>query len=129
MPTQDSFDRQFRRTALGLRRRPAPRTWDRIEARLDRRTRGPRWLGVRPWVIAAVIVLVAGVAALTHLALPSGETALAQRAESVEELTAPGARQQRIPDYAPVEEGRPDGQLLSRSEPRGRLAVAPKYRL
>ncbi len=129
MSTPDPFDRQFRRTARDMRRRPSPRSWDRIEARLDGRRPGSRILGLRPWIIAAAILLVAGFAALSQLSLHSSATILAQRAESVEELNSDSRPVTRIPDYAPVQEGRTDGALLSRSESRSRLAVSPKYRL
>ena len=129
MSTNDSFDRQFRRQANGMRRRPSARTWNRIEDRLDGRGRGFRILGLRPWIIAAVVLLVAGFAAFSQLPALQSPSALAQHAESVEELGTYDASRQRIPDYQPVAEGRADGQVLSRSESRSRITVAPKYRL
>ncbi|THH41052.1 hypothetical protein [Neolewinella litorea] len=128
MPKQDSFDRQFRRTARAMRRRPAPRQWDRIEQRLDQHRRSGVY-GLRPWMVAAVVVLLAGFAALTHFSPPRHASVLAQRPESVEDLSPTGDTFLRIPDYTPVDEGRADGELISRFEPRGRLTAAPKYRL
>ena len=130
MSSPDTFDRQFRRTARGMRRRPGPQTWDRIEQRLDQRGRGgPRIFGLRPWMIAAVLLLFAGYAALS--ALPTSvDDVLAQRAQSIEDLdTSPTASGSRIDNYAPLQDGRRDGYLVSRSESTARLAVAPKYRL
>ncbi|MGB3798617.1 MAG: anti-sigma factor [Lewinella sp.] len=129
MSTPDSFDRQFRRTARGMRRRPSPRTWDRIENRLDRRTPSARFLGIRPWMIAAVVLIVAGFAVLSQINQRPAFDPLAQRAESVEELTRSSETMNRIPDYSPIKEGRVGGELRSRSEPRGRLTPSPKYRL
>lgn len=131
MSRPDAFDRQFRRTAQGMRRRPGPQTWERIEQRLDaRRGGGARIFGIRPWLIAAVLLLFAGYAALTVLPTPPTGNALVQRAQQVEDLapaTAPTSR--RIPDYAPLQDGRPDGYLISRTERSGRVVAAPKYRL
>ena len=132
MSSPDTFDRKFRRTARAMRRRPAPGGWDRIETRLDRRTRGPRLFGIRPWLIAAIVLLFAGAVALTSLpTTPASVNPLAQRAESVEELSTETALPSgiRVPDYSPMVDGRDDGYLVSPSERRTRLAVAPKYRL
>ncbi len=130
MSRLEPFDRQFRNTARGMRRRPPTDAWDRIEGRLDRRTRGRRWLGVRPWMIAAVLLLVAGFAVVLSLPQQGPGNPLAQRAQSMEELEPGSVRPtSRLPTYPPVAEGRPDGYLISRSEPQARLAVAPKYRL
>ena len=131
MSTNDSFDRQFRRTARSLRRQPAPRTWDRIEQRLDRRGRpGARFFGLRPWLIAAAVLLLAGVAVFVQLpAHTASGPSLAQRAESVEELPAVEITLPRIPDYQPVAEGSADRQVIGRGEPVARLVAAPKYRL
>ena len=138
----DRFDREFRRRASGLRRAPAAREWNRIEARLERRDRrrglaSPR---VRPWLIAALLLLVAGVAILTDLGHSATDAdALARRAESVEELDLPGPAPAAPPpaaprlraDYTPIAEGQPGRRSLTsprlRARP-GRLTVAPKYR-
>lgn len=127
MSSQD-FDRQFRRTALGMRRRPAPRSWDRIENRLDRRSQGPRIFGIRPWLIAAVLLLIAGVAVLTSL--PDRFTGpLAQRAEFMEELDSPVTQTfDRIPDLNPRTEPTPHDHAVQPGE-SGQLMVSPKYRL
>ena len=130
MPNLEPFDRQFRISARGMRRRPPTDGWDRIERRLDRGTRGPRFLGIRPWMIAAVLLLAAGFAVLLSLPHDGQYDPLAQRAESMEELdTGTASPASRLPAYLPVGEGRPDGYLISPSEPQSRLAVAPKYRL
>lgn len=89
----DPFEREFRRLAAGLRRSPSPRAWNRIEGRLDRRASGGTILGVRPWMIAALVLLVAGTFVLTEVATQN-DNLLAQRSQSIEELSAP---------YVPVE--------------------------
>lgn len=133
MSNPNTFDRQFRRTARGMRRRPTPGGWERVEARLDGRggAHGPRLFGLRPWMIAAIILLFAGAAALTSLPSRSPNNPLAQRAQSIEDLDvefrSPSAN--RIYDYVPLSEGRRDGYLLAPTESHTRLAVSPKYRL
>ncbi len=130
MPTPTPFDRQFRTTARGMRRRPPTEGWERVERRLDGRARGPRLLGARPWMIAAVLLLVTGFAILLSLPRGGATDPLAQRAESVEELDAStSSPATRLNSYPSVGEGRPDGYLVSPSEPQSRLVVAPKYRL
>lgn len=122
------FDRQFRRTALAMRSRPAPRSWDRIEHRLDRRGKAARFFGIRPWLIAAVLLLIAGVAALTSLP-ERAKGPLAQRAEFMEELDSPLTPvPDRIPDYTSKPHNPPEDQLVPPGQ-RGRLMASPKYRL
>ncbi len=84
----DPFEREFRRQAAGLRRTPSPRAWNRLERRLDRRNSGGTILGIRPWMIAALLLLVAGTVVLTDFAAPQ-DNLLAQRSQSIEELTKP----------------------------------------
>ena len=129
MSSPDTFDRQFRRTARGLRRRPNPNNWDRIEQRLDHR-RG-RIFGIRPWMIAAVLLLVAGYAALTAIPGSPDASPLAQRAQTMEDLPVEATPNptSRIAPYRPLQDGRSDGYLISHSESSARLTVAPKYRL
>ncbi|CAH1002217.1 hypothetical protein LEM8419_03134 [Neolewinella maritima] len=131
MSSPDTFDRQFRRTARGLRRRPNPANWDRIEQRLDGRARRGRMLGIRPWMIAAVVLLVAGYAVLLALPEPKVPDPLAQRAQSVEDplLGSTALPTNRIAPYRPLQDGRTDGYLISHSESAARLTVAAKYRL
>ncbi len=129
MANPDNFDRQFRRTARSMRRRPSARTWDRIENQLDGRRQSARFLGIRPWLIAAVVLIVAGFAAVVNISDRHAYDPLAQRAESMEELDSDNGHINRIPNYLPISEGRPDGQLLSPTESRSRLIAAPKYRL
>ena len=132
MSKPDLFDRQFRRTARGMRRPPGPRTWDRIAPRLDHREGRGRILGMRPWLIAAMVLIVAGVAALTQLPTRNSYDPLAQRAESVEELTDWEVTRVRFPDYDPLTEGTGSDRLVSPAEsrePQAQLAPAPKYRL
>lgn len=84
----DPFEREFRRQAAGLRRTPSPRAWNRVERRLDRRSSGGTILGIRPWMIAALILLVGGTFVLTETAAQQ-DSLLAQRSQSIEELSTP----------------------------------------
>ena len=83
----DPFENDFRQRASGMRRTPSPRTWNRIERRLDRPStgRGSRMLGLRPWMIAALFLLLAGAVGLGTLN-GTGDSPLAQRSETVEDL-------------------------------------------
>ncbi len=125
MSDNTSFDREFRRRANQLRRTPAPRSWNRIEGRLDRRSQRGRLLHFRPWMIAAVLLLVAGVVLLADTGQTATEAILARQVQSVEELDAalpaPASSPtspERIPEYLPGGEGQKMGTLM----------VSPKYR-
>ena len=98
---------------------PASSTSTRTKARPEPRSRMRR----------SVVLIVAGLAVLGHIGQRPAYDPLAQRAESIEELSTSSGTLNRIPDYSPIEEGRADGELRSRSESRGRLTPAPKYRL
>ena len=89
MANFDPFEKEFRSRANALRRDPSAKTWDRLERRLDRRDRsgGMHILGIRPWMIAALVLLVAGAFGLSNLSPPQSGP-LAQRAQSVEDLDA-----------------------------------------
>lgn len=125
MSTYDPFEQEFRRRARGMRRTPNARNWQRIENRLDGRRAAI--FGIRPWMIAAILVLFAGVAVFSVLT-DGAPDVLAQRPQQIEEVDLSPERiaAPRIQDYAPLEEGRKDGYLVARNQPR--LAVAPKYR-
>lgn len=84
----DPFEREFRRQTAGLRRTPSPRSWSRIERRLDRRSGGGHILGIRPWMIAALVLLMAGTFAISGMGNQQSDV-LAQRAESIQELSTP----------------------------------------
>ena len=101
----DPFEREFRRQAAGLRRTPSPRAWNRVERRLDRRSSGGKILGIRPWMIAALILLVAGTFILTEVAVQK-DNLLAQRSQSIEELSVPYTPEEPfVPgDYQPTAE-------------------------
>lgn len=121
----DPFEREFRRQAAGLRRTPSPRSWNRIERRLDRRQSGGGLLGIRPWMLAALVLLIGGVFTITTSAGKQHDV-LAQRAESVHELSAP---------YEPAEDFVPgdyQGQTVSEVEHTKEfrdVTVAKKYRV
>ena len=84
----DPFEREFRRQAADLRRTPSRRAWNRVERRLDRRSSPGTLLGIRPWMIAALFLLVAGTFVLAEV-VADKDNVLAQRSQSLEELTAP----------------------------------------
>lgn len=89
MSSPSPFDREFSRRARGLRRSPSARSWDELEARLDARRRGTRILGIRPWMVAALFVLAAGIAVVSDLVPDRSPNPLAQRAEFIEDLATP----------------------------------------
>ena len=86
-PSFDPFDKEFRRRAHGMRRTPSSQAWNRVERNLDRRDRsgGASIYGLRPWMIAALLVLAVGLISFSALSQRSSSP-LAQRAQSVEEL-------------------------------------------
>lgn len=94
----DPFERAFRDRAQGLRRHPDERTWDRLDRRLRARRR-PVTRVLRPWMIAALFVLAAG---LTFVAqsVTRSENPLAQRSEFIQELSTPYQPAER---FEPVE--------------------------
>lgn len=124
MSTLDPFDRKFGNRARQLRRAPNAQAWDRLEARLDQRRRRTRLFGVRPWLVAAMLLLVAGVAALSDLGRQPSNP-LAKRAEFIEELHAPyvPAEPFQPRDYDPATETSPVTDADFRD-----VMVAEKYR-
>lgn len=123
----DPFEREFRRQAAGLRRTPSSRAWNRVERRLDRRTSGSTILGIRPWMIAALLLLVAGTVVLTDFA-DQKEDLLAQRSQSIEELTQPYVPEEPfVPgDYEPDPDAVP--KVLQDGDFRD-VVVAEKHRI
>lgn len=121
----DPFEREFRRQATNLRRTPSGRSWNRIERRLDRRNRSGSILGIRPWMIAALLLLVAGVFTITGTADRQIDV-LAQRSEAIQELHTP---------YVPAERFEPKeyrGEAIeSISQPASfrDVTVAAKHRV
>ncbi|MEL7159338.1 MAG: hypothetical protein AAFN92_01160 [Bacteroidota bacterium] len=128
MATFDPFEKEFRRQAQGLRRSPSPRTWNRLEHRLDRGRGGARIFGIRPWMIAALFLIAAGVSVFASLA-ERQESVLAQRAQIIEELTAPYVP---VEDFSPVihENGVPalEAETVSLPHDFRDVVVAEKYR-
>lgn len=129
----DRFDRDFRTRGRALRRTPTVRNWNRIEGRLDRRNRRSTLSAVRPWMVAALFVLAAGLAVISQLTTQRLSDPLARAVESVEELGVPVpveqvARARYTTDYAPIEEGSGRGAVVGRGERVGRLVVARAYR-
>jgi hypothetical protein len=89
MASFDPFEKEFRSRAQGLRRTPSNQGWNRIEQRLDRRRRGGASIfGLRPWMIAALVLIVAGVSIISNISADSNNP-LAKRAAFMEELSSP----------------------------------------
>lgn len=89
MASFDPFEKEFRSRAQGLRRTPSNQGWNRIEQRLDRRRRGGASIfGIRPWMIAALVLLVAGTTIISKIG-EDRNNPLAKRAEFMEELSSP----------------------------------------
>ena len=85
MATYDPLERQIRQRAHSMRRTPSTQAWSRVERRLDRTGR-TGVLGLRPWMIAALFLVVAGVLGLGLVLTEREASPLAQRSESVEDL-------------------------------------------
>ncbi|NJC24654.1 hypothetical protein [Neolewinella antarctica] len=85
----DPFDNEFRQRANSIRRTPSPRAWNQLEHRLDRkgRTATQRFIGLRPWMIAALLLLIAGTVGISLLT-NRPVSPLAQRSQSVEDLNS-----------------------------------------
>ncbi|MFT6001209.1 MAG: hypothetical protein ACI81P_003678 [Neolewinella sp.] len=89
MASFDPFEKEFRSRAQGLRRTPSNQGWNRIEQRLDRRRRGGVSIfGLRPWMIAALVLIVAGVSIISNIG-EDRNNPLAKRAAFMEELSSP----------------------------------------
>jgi hypothetical protein len=88
MASFDPFEKEFGNRARGLRRTPSTQSWNQLEQRLDRRRRGIRILGIRPWMIAAMFLIIAGITIASNLKQDHNNP-LAKRAEFMEELSAP----------------------------------------
>lgn len=121
----DPFEREFRRQAAGLRRTPSPRSWNRIERRLDRRQSGGSILGIRPWMLAALVLLVAGIFTITSSA-DNQINVLAQRAESIQELSAP---YQPAEDFVLKEYNGQSADEVEHTKEFRDVKVAKKYRV
>lgn len=121
----DPFEREFRRQAAGLRRSPSPRSWNRLERRLDRRAGGGRILPIRPWMIAALVLLVAGAFALTEAAQGSNNV-LAQRSESIQELSVPYTPEE---EFVPGDYQAGPGEAIEQGAGFRDVMVAEKHRI
>jgi len=129
MANFDPFEKEFRRQAGGLRRTPASRSWNRIERQLDQRKGGGgRILGIRPWMIAALLLLVAGTTVISKLA-DDRDNPLAQRSQIIEELSTPYTPME---DFEPIEylNGAPDtGEEIVRDADFRDVVVAREHRV
>lgn len=127
MASFDPFEQEFGARARSLRRTPSARSWGALERRLDNRRRGTRILGIRPWMVAALVLLAAGVSVISKVN-EQRHNPLAKRAAFIEELHAP---------YVPTEAERPTGWYEghapasdSERDPELReVPVAEKYRV
>ncbi|MBC6994023.1 hypothetical protein QWY85_08495 [Neolewinella lacunae] len=129
MATFDPFESEFRRRATGLRRTPSAQAWNRLEHRLDQRG-GLRIFGIRPWMVAALLLLVAGASIVTSVATDRNNP-LAQRSQFIEELNTPYVPEESF-NPADYRNELPDGQVDSPSatplEYRD-IVVSAKYRI
>ncbi len=129
MATFDPFESEFRRRATGLRRTPSAQAWNRLEHRLDQRG-GVRIFGIRPWMVAALLLLVAGASIVTSL-VTDRNNPLAQRSQFIEELSTPYVPEE---SFIPVEyrddhsHDHPDTPSASPLEYRD-IIVSAKYRI
>lgn len=131
MATFDPFEKEFRNRANGLRRTPSAQSWNRLEQRLDRRRGGASIFGIRPWMIAALVLLVAGATIISKFG-EDRNNPLAKRAEFMEELSSPYVPEQV---FEPKEyfNGIPEDVLkkdaVERDPDFRDVPVAPKYRV
>lgn len=127
MATFDPFENEFGKRARSLRRTPSTQSWNQLEQRLDRRRRGTRILGIRPWMIAALVLIVAGVTIIAN-AGNNHDNPLARQAEFVEELSAPYTPEEV---FEPKEyiEGHTDGEVVKQDPDFRDVMVAEKYRM
>jgi|GEM_PF-1765798 len=129
MATFDPFDNEFGNRARGLRRTPSAQSWNRLEQRLDRRRRrrGTRILGIRPWMIAALILIVAGVSIIANTATDRNNP-LARQAEFIEELSTPYTPEEVFEPKEYVREHNNAGKVNQDPDFRD-VMVAEKYRV
>ncbi len=129
MASFDPFEKEFGRRARGLRRTPSADSWNRIERRMDGRRRGGASIfGIRPWMIAALVLIVAGVTIISKVT-EDRNNPLAKRAEFMEELSTPYTPEQTFEpeEYTP---GRSLDSETETQDPDFRdVEVAPKYRV
>lgn len=127
MPTFDPFEKEFGTRARGLRRTPSAQSWNQLEQRLDRRRRGTRILGIRPWMIAALVLIVAGVSIIAQTGNDRNNP-LARQAEFIEELSTPYTPEEV---FEPKEyiEGHADGEEVKQDPDFRDVMVAEKYRM
>lgn len=128
MASFDPFEKEFSNRARGLRRTPSPDSWNRIERRMDRRRGGAAIFGIRPWMIAALVLLVAGVSIISKVT-EDRNNPLAKRAAFMEELSTPYTPDQAV---EPVEDiySTPQNEESTVPDADFRdVEVAPKYRV
>ncbi|MEM9930540.1 MAG: hypothetical protein AAF840_12020 [Bacteroidota bacterium] len=129
MASFDPFEKEFSRRARGLRRTPSNDAWNRLERRMDgRRPGGATIFGIRPWMIAALFLIVAGVSIISKVT-DDANNPLAKRAAFMEELSTPYVPEQAIEpaNYLPSPPLNPQ-ENLSEADFRD-VEIAPKYRV
>lgn len=128
MATFDPFESEFRRRATGLRRNPSAQAWNRLEHRLDQRG-GVRIFGIRPWMVAALLLLLVAGASIVTSVTTDRNNPLAQRSQFIEELSTPYTPEE---SFDPVEyrdaHEQPDTPAATPLEYRD-IIVAAKYRI
>jgi len=123
MASFDPFEREFGNRARGLRRTPTVHAWSQLEERLDRRRRGTRILGIRPWLIAAMFLIVAGITVVANMNYDPNNP-LAKRAEFMEELSAP-----YVPEPGEYRISTPAEESVEQDPDFRDVVVADKYRV
>jgi hypothetical protein len=127
MASFDPFEKEFGNRARGLRRTPSTQSWNQLEQRLDRRRRGIRILGIRPWMIAAMFLIIAGITIASNLKQDHNNP-LAKRAEFMEELSAPYVPTE-VFEPGEYENGMPKGEDVEHDPDFRDVVVADKYRV
>lgn len=123
MASFDPFEKEFGNRARSLRRTPSNQSWNQLEQRLDRRRRGTRILGIRPWMIAAMFIIVAGITIASNLK-QNNNNPLAKRAEFMEELSSP-----YTPTPGEYQNGAPKEEEVKQDPDFRDVVVADKYRV
>ncbi|MEM7571476.1 MAG: hypothetical protein AAF433_01195 [Bacteroidota bacterium] len=131
MATQDPIDELFKQQAEAYQPQPSLRSWRRIERRIERRRRpGLQQLG---WVraVAALLLLSMAAVAIWQLDNNNATNALAQQASAVQEVLPPEveAAPASLVNYAPINEGDVEKDLIARYVPNPQFRAAKAYRV
>ncbi|TXF89726.1 hypothetical protein FUA23_09775 [Neolewinella aurantiaca] len=127
MASFDPFDREFGNRARGMRRTPSVQSWSQLEERLDQRRRGTRIFAIRPWMAAAVFLIVACVFTIAEIKQDRNNP-LAKRAEFIEELSAPYVPEEAF-EPKEYQSGDSMGREVEQDPDFRDVVVADKYRV